>query len=62
VKKPLADELLFGELTRGGVVYVDVAKEGDKLAFRFTEAKTPPLAPKKGRKGADGHKEPEFVE
>ncbi|WP_343565054.1 ATP-dependent Clp protease ATP-binding subunit ClpA [Kiloniella sp. b19] len=33
IKKPLAEELLFGELTRGGKVIVDVA--GGKLSFSF---------------------------
>jgi ATP-dependent Clp protease ATP-binding subunit ClpA len=41
IKKPLAEELLFGKLTKGGVVRVTV--EGDKLGFSFTEA--PPRAP-----------------
>lgn len=33
VKKPLADELLFGRLAKGGVVQVDT--EDDELAFEF---------------------------
>ncbi len=33
IKKPLANELLFGKLTKGGVVRVRV--EGDSLAFEF---------------------------
>jgi ATP-dependent Clp protease ATP-binding subunit ClpA len=41
IKKPLAEELLFGKLTKGGVVRV--TRDGDKLAFSFTEA--PPRAP-----------------
>jgi ATP-dependent Clp protease ATP-binding subunit ClpA len=41
VKKPLAEELLFGKLTKGGVVRV--TRDGDKLAFSFTEA--PPRVP-----------------
>src|SRR6202011_414136 len=36
VKKPLAEELLFGKLVKGGVVHVKV-KDG-KLAFSFEEA------------------------
>ena len=42
IKKPLADELLFGRLAKGGVVRVKVAD--GKLAFEFPEAppgKTP---------------------
>jgi ATP-dependent Clp protease ATP-binding subunit ClpA len=50
IKKPLAEELLFGKLTKGGVVRV--TREGDKLAFSFTDA--PPRAP--------APKEPELVE
>ncbi|HEY5379054.1 MAG TPA: ATP-dependent Clp protease ATP-binding subunit ClpA, partial [Pseudolabrys sp.] len=42
VKKPLAEELLFGSLVRGGVVHLAV-KEGE-LAFTFTEA--PPRSSK----------------
>ena len=41
VKKPLAEELLFGKLTKGGTVRV--TRDGEKLAFSFTEA--PPRAP-----------------
>ena len=33
IKKPLADEILFGKLAKGGVVQVDVAKDEDKLTF-----------------------------
>jgi ATP-dependent Clp protease ATP-binding subunit ClpA len=50
IKKPLAEELLFGKLTKGGVVRVTC--EGETLKFSFTEA--PPRAP--------APKEPELVE
>jgi ATP-dependent Clp protease ATP-binding subunit ClpA len=50
IKKPLAEELLFGKLTKGGIVRV--TREGDKLGFSFAEA--PPRAP--------APKEPELVE
>jgi ATP-dependent Clp protease ATP-binding subunit ClpA len=50
IKKPLAEELLFGKLTKGGIVRV--TREGDKLGFSFIEA--PPRAP--------APKEPEFAE
>ena len=43
IKKPLAEELLFGKLTKGGVVHVSVDKEADKLAFAFEPR--PPSAP-----------------
>jgi ATP-dependent Clp protease ATP-binding subunit ClpA len=41
IKKPLAEELLFGKLTKGGIVRV--TRESDKLGFSFIEA--PPRAP-----------------
>lgn len=44
IKKPLADELLFGQLVKGGHVLVKV--EADKLAFEFTA--------EKGAKGGSG--------
>ena len=51
VKKPLAEELLFGKLAKGGVVRV--SRDGDKLAFTYIESPGPRLpAPK----------EPEYVE
>ncbi len=37
IKKPLADELLFGRLAKGGAVMVDVA--GDKLTFVYPDKK-----------------------
>ena len=48
IKKPLADELLFGRLVRGGTVRVSVDAQ-DKLVFDIVEA--PPSARK--RDGAD---------
>ena len=51
VKKPLAEELLFGSLVKGGTVRVRL--DGDKLAFTF-EALPP--------KGEDaGEKAPELA-
>ena len=35
IKKPLAEELLFGQLAKGGIVRVSVDKEADKLVFAF---------------------------
>jgi ATP-dependent Clp protease ATP-binding subunit ClpA len=43
IKKPLADELLFGRLAKGGTVRVKV--ENGKLGFDFG-AGTPPALPK----------------
>ena len=33
IKKPLADEILFGKLSKGGIVQVDVKKDDDTLTF-----------------------------
>ena len=38
IKKPLAEELLFGKLANGGAVEVIMAKGGKKLDFRFPAA------------------------
>ncbi|MBP7339841.1 ATP-dependent Clp protease ATP-binding subunit ClpA [Niveispirillum sp.] len=48
VKKPLAEELLFGKLSKGGAVRVILNKEGDGLDFDYAEPK--------------GHKREEKVE
>jgi ATP-dependent Clp protease ATP-binding subunit ClpA len=45
VKKPMADELLFGGMKHGGIVKVDIdPKDDDKLAFQFFPEQ-PPAAP-----------------
>jgi ATP-dependent Clp protease ATP-binding subunit ClpA len=54
VKKPLAEELLFGRLAKGGVVQVTV--EDEKLAFTFVP-RTGPETPE----SADSESEPEPV-
>jgi ATP-dependent Clp protease ATP-binding subunit ClpA len=51
IKKPLADEILFGKLKHGGTVRVLLDREKDSLAFEFitdedVKAKTPPKKPK----------------
>src|SRR6266436_428521 len=49
LKKPLADEILFGKLKDGGTVRVLLDRENDKLAFEFiTDAKV--AAPASGKK------------
>jgi ATP-dependent Clp protease ATP-binding subunit ClpA len=49
IKKPLADEILFGALKDGGTVRVLLDREKDKLAFEFIPAKeAKPRAPKDG--------------
>jgi ATP-dependent Clp protease ATP-binding subunit ClpA len=58
IKKPLAEELLFGRLARGGAVKVTL-KEG-ALAFEFIEATPPALPRPEGEE--DGERESEVVE
>jgi ATP-dependent Clp protease ATP-binding subunit ClpA len=38
IKKPLAEELLFGALAKGGAVTVGLDKDGDKLTFDYHAA------------------------
>jgi ATP-dependent Clp protease ATP-binding subunit ClpA len=48
VKKPLAEELLFGNLQKGGAVTVGLDKEADKLTFDCHAA--PPASKPSGKK------------
>src|ERR1700761_5352118 len=49
IKKPLADEILFGKLKDGGTVRVLLDRDTDKLAFEFIPAaEAKPRAPKNG--------------
>jgi len=59
IKKPLAEELLFGKLVRGGAVKVTL-REG-KLEFEVVEAPVPAL-PKPDEGGGEGEREEEVVE
>ena len=59
VKKPLAEELLFGKLAKGGSVKVGL-KEG-ALVFDIVEA-APPALPKPEEGEGDAEREPEQVE
>jgi ATP-dependent Clp protease ATP-binding subunit ClpA len=43
VKRPLAEELLFGRLTTGGSVRVSLAKDGEGLVLDIRPAKSPEL-------------------
>jgi ATP-dependent Clp protease ATP-binding subunit ClpA len=53
IKKPLADEILFGKLKDGGTVRVLLDREKDKLAFEFiSAADAKPRAPKGKKKPA----------
>ncbi len=54
IKKPLAEELLFGKLAKGGVVRVNI-KDG-KPSFQYPEGKTRRLPPP--QKADDREKEP----
>jgi ATP-dependent Clp protease ATP-binding subunit ClpA len=46
IKKPLADEILFGALKHGGTVRVLLDREKDKLVFEFVPAETRAPGPK----------------
>jgi len=59
IKKPLAEELLFGRLARGGAVKVTL-KEG-ALAFEFIEASLPALPRPEGDEGGS-ERESEIAE
>ncbi len=51
VKKPLAEEILFGRLAKGGVVSVNV--DGEKVDFSYPEETTEPKLPVKRDKGTE---------
>lgn len=59
IKKPLADELLFGQLVKGGHVLVKV--EDDKLTFEFTADKAAKGGNGGGADGAPDGKVPEYA-
>ncbi len=50
IKKPLADEILFGKLKNGGTVRVLLDRENDKLAFEFIAERKPAAVDTEGRK------------
>lgn len=57
VKKPMAEELLFGKLSKGGAVQIDIDKDDNsKLAFTFIEDK--PRKPKAKATAGDDTPEP----
>jgi len=60
IKKPLAEELLFGKLVKGGSVKVTM--KDDKLAFEIIEASVPALPKPEGEDEGGIGKEPEAVE
>jgi ATP-dependent Clp protease ATP-binding subunit ClpA len=59
IKKPLADELLFGKLEHGGTVRVLVAGEGEekKLAFEYFPAEPKPKVKSEDGEDDDGDDE-----
>jgi ATP-dependent Clp protease ATP-binding subunit ClpA len=61
IKKPLADELLFGKLEHGGTVKVLVADEGaeKKLAFEYFPAEPKPKAKDAGSDDDDDEEDEE---
>ncbi len=59
VKKPMAEELLFGKLKKGGAVEIDVdKKDTSKLAFKFMDAPSKPSS----KKSSEDSEEPELTE
>jgi len=62
IKKPLAEELLFGKLVKGGSVKVGL--KDNKLDFEYTEASAPAVPVKAEGDGDEGglEREPETVE
>src|SRR5690242_11402350 len=46
IKKPLAEELLFGQLSKGGVVRVTRKPNEDQLSFSYEERPAEPTTPK----------------
>ena len=60
IKKPLAEELLFGRLAKGGAVKVTM--KDSKLDFEFMEASLPALPKPEGEDDGGSDKEQEIVE
>ncbi|MEM6651376.1 MAG: ATP-dependent Clp protease ATP-binding subunit ClpA [Pseudomonadota bacterium] len=52
VKKPMAEELLFGKLAKGGTVKIGLDKKKDELTFKYIEEKPAKRKPKTPGKGA----------
>lgn len=51
VKKPMAEELLFGKLAKGGTVKIGLDKKKDELTFKYVEDKPAKRKPKAAGKG-----------
>ncbi|MEM8616587.1 MAG: AAA family ATPase, partial [Pseudomonadota bacterium] len=56
VKKPMAEELLFGKLAKGGTVKIGVDKKKDELTFKYIDDK-----PRRKPKSAGSQDKPEKV-
>ena len=62
IKKPLAEELLFGKLAKGGAVKVTM-KDGKPWPSTTSEAAPPALPkPEEGAGDGEAEKEPEAAE
>ena len=48
VKKPMAEELLFGKLQKGGIVQIDLDKAGEELVFKYISEPPKKKKPAKG--------------
>ena len=59
VKKPLADDLLFGKLARGGTVHVDF--RNGELTFEVEAAKRPPAADSEDGEHGEDERTPELT-
>jgi len=63
IKKPLAEELLFGKLAKGGAVRVGLDEATKTLTFAFIEVPVPALPKPEGDAGeGDEERAPEAVE
>ena len=51
IKKPLAEEILFGKLKKGGLVKIDVDPKKDGLSFKIVKPAQLKIEGKKGGKG-----------
>lgn len=51
VKKPMAEELLFGKLAKGGTVKIGLDKKKDTLTFKYVDEKPAKRKPKPAGKG-----------
>lgn len=62
LKKPLAEELLFGKLAKGGAVLIGMDAKAGKLTFAYPSPTNLDPAPKAGAKDRKSKKNKELVE